>query len=118
MLIQFSLLLSLSTGCSDKESNSVIFDESAGEDSGAEWEDYGNFDPEHVVQISLTMNEEDWDALRNQSRNFLTEFRGDCMDEPFSYDYTYFSAEIDMDGVVVELNNYVIILIHYNSNSR
>ena len=60
--------------------------------------DYGNFDPNHVVQVDIQMDEADWTALREQSRSFITEFQGDCMAAPFQSPYTYFHASIEVDG--------------------
>ena len=65
--------------------------------------DYGNFDPEHMVQIELTMNPDDWDSLRYESQNFVTALGGDCMDEPVGRDYTEFEAAITMDGESLDL---------------
>ena len=59
--------------------------------------DKGNFDPDHIVQVALTMADSDWQALREQSRSFITEFAGDCRAEPFQSPYTYFHASITMD---------------------
>jgi spore coat protein CotH len=64
--------------------------------------DYGNFDPAHVVQVELEMDDSDWDALRSQSRSFYTEFTGDCRDQPFSGPYSYFPADISIDGESLE----------------
>lgn len=60
--------------------------------------DYGLFDPDHVVQVSIDMDPGDWEALRNQSRSFITEFGDNCMESPFESPYTYFHASIDIDG--------------------
>ena len=57
----------------------------------------GNFDPDHIVDIQLTIEEEDWNALCHQSRSFFSEFADDCMAAPFSGPYTYFPASITMD---------------------
>ena len=59
---------------------------------------YGNFDPEHILDVDLELQEEDWDALRMQTRTFFSEFAGDCMDAPFQGPYTYFPADITIDG--------------------
>ncbi|MEC7984019.1 MAG: CotH kinase family protein [Myxococcota bacterium] len=58
----------------------------------------GNFDPEHIVDVSLSIADADWEALCNQTRTFFSEFAGDCMDKPFQSPYTYFSADISIDG--------------------
>ena len=59
---------------------------------------YGNFDPDHILQVELTMAESDWDTMRYESRSFFSEFLGDCMDQPFSGNYSTFSADISIDG--------------------
>lgn len=61
-------------------------------------EDWGNFAPDHVLQVDIQMDGADFEALRQQSRSFLSEFTGDCMAEPFGNPYTYFHASIDVDG--------------------
>ncbi len=58
----------------------------------------GNFEPDHVLQVAIEMDEADWDALRHQSRSFMTELSGDCMAQPFTKPYTYFHASITVDG--------------------
>ena len=58
----------------------------------------GNFDPNHIVEVKITIDENDWYTLRHESRNFMTEFLGDCNSEPFEGNYTSFSADIEMDG--------------------
>ena len=58
----------------------------------------GNFDPNHIVQIELEMDQSDWDSLRMETQNFVTAFRGDCRDGPIGMDYTEFEASISMDG--------------------
>ena len=57
------------------------------------------FDPDHVLQVDITMAEDNWDTLRNQWRSIPGELSGeDCMSEPFSGDYITFSADITIDG--------------------
>ncbi|MEC7241508.1 MAG: CotH kinase family protein [Myxococcota bacterium] len=58
----------------------------------------GNFDPDHLVQVDIQMAESDWESLRNQYRDFTTELVGDCMSQPFSAGYTYFPADVVIDG--------------------
>lgn len=58
----------------------------------------GNFDPDRVLKVAIEMDPEDWDALRNQTRSFLSELSGDCMAGPHDSPYTYFHASITMDG--------------------
>ena len=56
------------------------------------------FDPDHILDVDLTIHNEDWDALCNQTRTFFSEFSGDCMSAPFDGPYTYFPADITIDG--------------------
>ncbi len=58
----------------------------------------GNFDPEHILDVELSIEDGDWDALRTQTRTFFSEFSGDCMSAPFEGPYTYFPADITIDG--------------------
>jgi hypothetical protein len=63
-----------------------------------ECEDKGFFDTEEIIDVSIVLDDEDWSDLRNQSRTFLREFLGDCMAQPFEGPYTYFSANISING--------------------
>lgn len=54
-------------------------------------------DPSHLVQIKITMKDDDWDALRKQRRHGASLFAGAPIDDPF----TWFPADIKIDGVVV-----------------
>jgi spore coat protein CotH len=74
-------------------------DDTGKDDTGQSESGAGNFDPDHILQVSLTLDEDDWDTLRNQTRTFFTELSGDdCMSEPFESPYTYFSADVVIDG--------------------
>ncbi len=85
----FSLLL-LSTGCNRFEEKEAC----------SEQERY--FNPEHILQVELTLDNTNWTALCNESRSFVTEFLGECRAQPFSGDYTYFSADVSIDGEALE----------------
>ena len=61
-------------------------------------DDTSLFDSERVLQVDITMDDEDWDSLRYQSRSIVGELSGDCRSGPFKGDYTYFPATIDIDG--------------------
>ena len=43
----------------------------------------GNFVSDRIIKVVITMADADWQALREQSRSFITEFEGDCRAEPF-----------------------------------
>ena len=56
------------------------------------------FDDDVVLQIELSMDVDDWDNLRSQTRSVEGELSGDCRAEPFKGDYTYFPATLTIDG--------------------
>ena len=56
------------------------------------------FADDHLVVVSLEIDEADWDALRVQERGDL-DLRGpECLAEPFASPYTWFSARVTVDG--------------------
>jgi hypothetical protein len=61
-------------------------------------EEKGNFDPNHVLQVELTLAKSDWRALRNETRSITGELSGDCREGPFLGEYTWFSADVTIDG--------------------
>jgi spore coat protein CotH len=57
------------------------------------------FVADHVLEIELTLDPADWDALRRQNRDFFTTLGGaDCLAEPFGSPFTYFEATVTVDG--------------------
>ena len=61
--------------------------------------DKGNFDPNHILQVEIEMDPADWEELRHQERTFTSILAGeDCMDGPFDSPYTYFHADVTIDG--------------------
>lgn len=54
-------------------------------------------DPSRLLQIRITIKDDDWDALRRQQRHGASFFAGAPIDDPF----TWFSADIKIDGTVV-----------------
>ncbi len=71
---------SADTGSTGPEPGAVIYD----------------IDTMHLVEVEI--DADDWDELRWQQRNLLEMFTGDCLEEPFSSPYTYFHAEVTVDG--------------------
>jgi hypothetical protein len=56
------------------------------------------FDPERVLEVSISMAPADWDTLRYQTRK-VTEVLGEgCLDGPKASPYTYFPATVTVDG--------------------
>jgi spore coat protein CotH len=58
------------------------------------------FDPEHVLDVQITMAPEDWRALRLQTRSVLDVLGQSCLSPP-ERPFTYFPAEITVDGVSI-----------------
>ncbi|MGK3962073.1 CotH kinase family protein [Sorangium sp. So ce118] len=62
------------------------------------------FDPDHVIEVGITIAPEDWDTLRRQSRDFSELFGEDCMDSPKESPYTQFPATVTVDGTTLEMS--------------
>lgn len=56
------------------------------------------FDPDRLLDISITMSPADWDLLRMETRNLSTIFGGDCMSGPFQSPFNFYSADVTIDG--------------------
>ena len=56
------------------------------------------FDLDRVVEISISLPQDDWDALCAQERVFATNFLKTAPTKPF----TYFKADVTIDGVTVK----------------
>ncbi|MFT7520789.1 MAG: spore coat protein CotH [Kiritimatiellia bacterium] len=62
-----------------------------------------DYDLEHVIQVDITLDDDDWQDLRHQQRNLLDLITGeDCLEEPFDSPYAWFSATVSIDGVVLD----------------
>ncbi|WP_437730094.1 CotH kinase family protein [Sorangium sp. So ce1335] len=62
------------------------------------------FDPDHVIEVGITMAPEDWETLRRQSRNVSELFGEGCMDGPKESPYTQFPATVTVDGTTLEMS--------------
>lgn len=49
-------------------------------------------------EVVVTLADADWAALRVQERNFYELFDEGCMDGPWGNPYTWFNAEVQIDG--------------------
>lgn len=56
------------------------------------------FADDHLIVVSLEIDEADWDALRVQERGDLDLRGAECLAEPFASPYTWFSARVTVDG--------------------
>ena len=60
------------------------------------------FDPERVLNVDIQLASEDWDALRAETRTVADILGGDCLDGPPEQMFTWFGADVSVDGVSVE----------------
>lgn len=56
------------------------------------------FQPSHIVDVSITLNPADWDALRVQGRSLMDIFGSGCLDGPFPSPFTWFRGTVTIDG--------------------
>ena len=56
------------------------------------------FEPNHIVEVAITMAASDWDALRVQTRTINSIIEGDCLAQPAPSPFTTFHAAITIDG--------------------
>jgi len=59
------------------------------------------FAPQRVLNVSIEIAEQDWHDLRNQGRNRVNLFTGDCHAQPFVSPFTFFPATVTVDGVTL-----------------
>lgn len=59
------------------------------------------YDRNQVLRIAIAMDEADWDALRQQTRHSLDVIGETCNVKPAECPYTYFLADVFIDGVLV-----------------
>lgn len=57
------------------------------------------YEPLRLLEVDVELPEDDWEELRNQSRNLIDMLSGeDCLAEPFERPYTWFEGEVSLDG--------------------
>jgi len=56
------------------------------------------FDPTHLIEVDVRIDDADWDALRVQNRGEIDFAGRDCLDEPFPSPYDWFPARVTVDG--------------------
>ncbi|MDE0506064.1 MAG: ankyrin repeat domain-containing protein, partial [Candidatus Poribacteria bacterium] len=57
------------------------------------------FPADRVLDVQITVDEEDWDTVRHQSRNFASALDVRRKTEPIESPYTYVDASVTIDGV-------------------
>jgi hypothetical protein len=60
------------------------------------------YDSNRVVKIDITLAPADWDNLRNQQRDTAAEFSKDRLEHPVKSPYTWFSADVTIDGTHIK----------------
>jgi hypothetical protein len=56
------------------------------------------FDMGRVMEVQLEMDPNDWSTLRNEVRSLFDVLAGDCMAAPATSPYTWFDADLWLDG--------------------
>ena len=57
------------------------------------------FPPDRVLDVQITVDEEDWDTIRHQSRNFVSALHESRKVKPIESPYTYVDASVTIDGI-------------------
>jgi spore coat protein CotH len=57
------------------------------------------FNPNHVLEVQITMTPANWESLRLQERDAKAEFARDRLTHPPAKPYTWFPADVVVDGV-------------------
>lgn len=95
-----ALVLTLAAGCHRPP---LIDPDTALHETGGEqpWDPSAGeilYDAETMHRVVVELDPDDWDQLRYQKRNFLDILTGDCLEAPFDSPYTYFHADVTVDG--------------------
>jgi len=56
---------------------------------------------DRVLEVRITMADAAWADLRRQTRSIFEALAGDCMASPSQSPYTWFRADVEIDGVAV-----------------
>ena len=58
------------------------------------------FPTDRVIDVQITVSQQDWDTIRYQSRDFMTALGASRQFKPMESPYTYVEASVSIDGVV------------------
>ena len=58
------------------------------------------FPTDRVIDVQITVSEQDWDTIRYQSRDFMSALNEKRQFGPLDHPYTYVDASVSIDGVV------------------
>jgi len=56
------------------------------------------YDPAHLVEVRITIDPADWDALRNETRSISDIFGDMCLADPFGSPFNYYAGTVTIDG--------------------
>jgi hypothetical protein len=70
----------------------------AADDTGASGDAGPLYDPDVLHEVEITLDPGDWDTLRYQERTYYDILGDGCMEGPFDSPYTWFEAEVTVDG--------------------
>lgn len=59
------------------------------------------FEPDHIVEVSITMAPADWNAMRVQTRTIGSVIEGHCLAQPALDPFTDFQAQVTIDGTTL-----------------
>jgi hypothetical protein len=60
------------------------------------------FAPDHIIEVAIEIDPQDWDTLRNQTRTWwdaVARENKQCLSQPFPKPWTYFPATVTVDGM-------------------
>ena len=61
-----------------------------------------HFEPDHIVEISITLDAADWNTLRLQTRTIRSVIEGDCLAGPIPSPFTVYPASLTVDGTTFD----------------
>jgi len=109
LLILLILVATLAVGCGNDEDGASGGDSDTDTDTDSdtdEPEDESSliYDPNTVIEIVIEMDSDDWELLRNEQRDLscLDDGVGNCLNGPCYSTYTWMSADVTVNGEVVE----------------
>ncbi|MFO0590401.1 MAG: CotH kinase family protein [Polyangiaceae bacterium] len=56
------------------------------------------YDPNHVIEVAVTMDPTDWEKLRSEANDLDAVLGGDCLAGPKQSVYSYYPASVTVDG--------------------
>ncbi|MEE8409843.1 MAG: CotH kinase family protein, partial [Myxococcota bacterium] len=60
------------------------------------------FEQDRILEVAIDIDPDDWDELREQTRSFSDVFGTNCLDAPPPRPFTYFPAQVTIDGELIE----------------